>query len=390
MRIAYTPEQERFRDEVRAYYERILTPELRAAFAGYEEEGSGYRDAVRKLGEDGWLTVSWPEEYGGRNLSPIENYIFFEETQKAGVTIPHLTTNSIGPTLMRYGTEEQKARFLPGIARGEIHFSVGYSEPEAGSDLASLKTRAERVGDHYVINGQKIWTSLIHHADYVWLAVRTDPDAPKHKGISIIIVPTDAPGFSWTPIRTLRGGFTSAGYYQDVRVPVENLVGKENQGWEIITNQLNYERVTICPAGVVQRRLEAVAEWARHTTAPDGRRLIDQEWVQMNLAAVEAKAEVLQLMNWKVAWADESGTISPADASALKVYGTEMYVEAFRLLMEIVGADALLDGEAPGALRDSLEAAMRWSVLMTFGGGTNEVQREIVARAGLSLPRAKD
>ena len=388
MRLAYTPEQEKFRDEVRDYYRQLLTPEMRAAFAGVEaDDGRHYREAIRQLGKDGWLTVSWPPEYGGRGLSPMESYIFFEETQLAGVTIPHLTTNSVGPTLMRYGTQEQRERYLPGIAAGEIHFSIGYSEPGAGTDLASLSMPAVRDGDQWVINGQKMFTSLIHHADYLWLAVRTDPDAPKHEGISIIIVPTDTPGFSWTPIRTLRDGFTSATYYEDVRVPVENLVGDEGQGWQLMTSQLNSERVSIAPAGVLQRRLQEVARWAGGVTASDGRPLIEHEWVQTNLAEVEAKVEVLQLLNWNVAWAAETGEIKPADASAVKVYGTEMYVDAFRLLMEVVGPDALLTDGTTGALHDSLEVAMRWAVLMTFGGGTNEVQREIIARAGLGLPR---
>lgn len=388
MRLAYTPEQERFRREIRDYYEQLLTPEVRAAFAGVEEgDGADYREVVRQLGKDGWLTVSWPTEYGGRGLTPMESYIFFEETQRAGVTIPHLTTNSVGPTLMRFGTEEQRAQFLPGIAAGEIHFSIGYSEPGAGSDLAALRMPAVRDGDEWVINGQKIFTSLVHHADYIWLAVRTDADAPKHKGISIIIVPTDTPGFSWTPIHTLRGGFTSATYYDDVRVPVDNLVGEVNQGWHLITSQLNAERVSIAPAGVLQRRLDEVARWAARTTTGEGARLIDQQWVQLNLAEVAAKVEYLQLINWKVASFAESGEILAADASAVKVYGTEMYVDAFRLLMEVVGPDSLLLEGTAGALHDSLEAAMRWAVLMTFGGGTNEVQREIIARAGLSLPR---
>lgn len=388
MRLAYTPEQEKFRDEIRDYYRQLLTPEMREAFAGVERpDGAPYREAIRQLGKDGWLTVSWPLEFGGRGLSPMESYIFFEETQLAGVTIPHLTTNSVGPTLMRYGTQEQRERYLPGIAAGKIHFSIGYSEPGAGTDLAALKMPAVRDGDEWVINGHKIFTSLIHHADYLWLAVRTDPDAPKHKGISILIVPTNTPGFSWTPIHTLREGFTSATYYENVRVPAANIVGEEGQGWHLMTSQLNAERVSIAPAGVLHRRLEEVARWAGSVTASDGRRLIEHEWVQLNLAEVEAKVEFLQLINWYVAWSAETGEIKPADASAVKVYGTEMYVDAFRLLMEIVGPDALLADGSVGALHDSLEVAMRWAVLMTFGGGTNEVQREIIARTGLALPR---
>lgn len=387
MQISYTDEQEQFRREVRDYYTKVLTPENRLALTRAEVIGSSYREAVRQLGVDGWLTVSWPKEYGGRGLSPIENYIFFEETQRAGVTIPHLTTNSVGPTLMRFGTEEQRERFLPRIARGDIQFSVGYSEPEAGSDLAALQTRARRDGDYYVINGQKSFTSLIHHADYVWLAVRTDLYEKRHRGISIFIVPTDAPGFSWSPIHTLRGGFTSMTYYDDVRVPVEYLVGEENGGWRVITSQLNAERVTISPVGVVQRQLDEVLAWARTTSASDGRRMVDQEWVQMNLATVEAKVEALQLMNWRIAWASDKAEVSPADASAIKVYGSEMYVDAFRLLMEVVGEDSLLEDGSPGSSGFNLEEAMRWSVLMTFGGGTNEIQREIIATKGLGLPR---
>jgi alkylation response protein AidB-like acyl-CoA dehydrogenase len=288
---------------------------------------------------------------------------------------------------MRYGTQAQRERYLPGIAAGEVHFSIGYSEPEAGSDLASLRMPAVLDGDEWVINGQKIFTSLIHHADHVWLAVRTDPDAPPHQGISIIIVPTDTPGFSWTPIRTLRGGFTSATYYDNVRVPAENLVGEVNQGWRLIISQLNHERVSLAPVGVVRRRLKEVIRWAGGVQTADGRTLLEHTWVQRNLAEVAARTEALQLINWHVARTAEAGELSGADASAVKVYGTELYVDAFRLLMEVVGPDSLLLEDTPGALRDSLEAAMRWAVLMTFGGGTNEVQREIIARTGLGLPR---
>ncbi|WP_244928939.1 acyl-CoA dehydrogenase family protein [Nocardioides sp. W7] len=391
MYISYTREQEEFRREIRDYFRRLITPEVRAAFDNYEDaEDPAYREVIRRIGQDGWLTVSWPEQYGGRGLSQVESYIFFEETQHLGVPMPWLTLNTVGPTLMAFGSDDQRTFFLPRIASGEIHFSVGYSEPGAGSDLASLKTRAVRDADEYVINGQKMWTSLIHHADYVWLATRTDPDAPKHSGISIIIVPTDNPGFSWTPIHTLRGGFTSAGYYQDVRVPVSNRVGEENEGWRLMTSQLNAERVAISPVGAVSRKLEAVREWAAGVRTDDGRRLLDEEWVQLNLARVHAKLEFLQLMNWKVAWETDGHEVRPADASAVKVFGTEFYVEAFRLLMEVMESDSLLVNGSPGAeLRESLESAMRWAVLMTFGGGTNEVQREIIARTGLSLPKQR-
>ena len=240
-----------------------------------EVEGAGsdestYTRYIRRMGEDRWLGLGWPKEYGGQARGPIDQMIFVEESHWAGVPLPLLTLNSVGPTLMALGTPEQKQRMLPGILRGEVHFSIGYTEPTAGTDLASLKTRAVRDGDEYVITGEKLYTSAIQYADYVWLAARTDPDAPKHKGLSVFIVPTDAPGFHWTPLRTVAGEFTSSTFYDEVRVPVDNLVGEENQGWKLITNQLNHERVAICPVSGILRSIAEVTAWARET--PSGRR----------------------------------------------------------------------------------------------------------------------
>ena len=224
-----------------------------------------YTRYIRRMGHDGWLGLGWPLEYGGQGRGPIEQMIFVEESHWAGVPLPLLTLNSVGPTLMALGTDEQKQRLLPGILRGEVHFSIGYTEPSAGTDLASLKTRAVRDGDEYVIDGQKIYTSAIQYADYMWLAARTDPDAPKHKGLSVFIVPVDTPGFRWTPLPTIAGDITSSTFYEDVRVPVENLVGAENQGWKLITNQLNHERVAICPASGLLRSLTEVGAGRRST-----------------------------------------------------------------------------------------------------------------------------
>jgi alkylation response protein AidB-like acyl-CoA dehydrogenase len=391
MHIAYTPEQERLRRELRAYFADLMTPGRREALMAGGDYGSGevYKDVVRQMGRDGWLALGWPQEYGGRAGSMLDQLIFTDEAAIAGAPVPFLTINTVGPTIMKFGTENQKRFYLPKIAAGELHFSIGYSEPEAGTDLASLRTRAVRDGDEYVINGQKMWTSLIGYADYVWLACRTDPDAAKHKGLSIIIVPTDAPGFTWTPVRTVSGPTTSATYYSDVRVPVANLVGEENRGWPLITNQLNHERVALTSSAPVRQALAEVREWAQATKLPDGRRVIDQEWVQVHLARVHAKAEFLKLMNWKIAWGVEKG-LSPADASATKVFGTEFATEAYRLLMEVLGAPAYVRAGSPGAvLRGRVERMHRSSLILTFGGGTNEVQRDIVAAVGLGLPVAK-
>ena len=405
MRIAYTPEQERLRQELRAYFAGLMTPEVRAALSGGDEglgDGEAYRLLVRQLGRDGWLALSWPAEHGGRGGTMLDQLIFTDEAAIARVPVPFLTINTVGPTIMRYGTPEQKAFYLPRIAAGELHFSIGYSEPEAGTDLAALRTTAVRDGEEYVIDGQKMWTSLIQYADYVWLACRTDPAAERHRGLSIVIVPTSAEGFSWTPVRTVAGVTTSATYYSGVRVPTSSLVGEENRGWPLITNQLNHERVALTSAAPVMSALADVRDWAASTRLASGERVIDAEWVQLSLARVHAKAEFLKLLNWRVASggagsgggvAGGSGfrppgqALGPADASATKVFGTEFAVEAYRLLMEVLGASAVVRSGSPGeVLAGRIERAHRAALILTFGGGTNEVQRDIIAAAGLGLP----
>jgi alkylation response protein AidB-like acyl-CoA dehydrogenase len=395
MDLGFTPEQEQLRVQLREYFAQLMTPAVRESLTSTEGEygdGTAYRAVVRQLGSDGWLTLGWPKESYGAGRSTLDQLIFLDEAAIAGVPVPFLTINTVGPTIARYGTPEQRERFLPGIAAGELQFSIGYSEPEAGTDLASLRTRAVRDGDDYVINGQKMWTSLmwtslIQYADYVWLACRTDPEALRHKGLSIIIVPTDAPGFSWTPVQTMAGPGTSATYYSDVRVPAANLVYEEHKGWALITNQLNHERVALTSAAPIRLALREVRDWARETELPGGGRVIDQEWVRVHLARVHAKAEYLKLFNWRIA---SEGSPSPAAASATKVYGTELATEAYRLLMEVLGTNALVRRGSRGALlQGRIERMHRSSLILTFGGGTNEVQRDIIAAVGLGLPYAR-
>ncbi|MGV0626220.1 acyl-CoA dehydrogenase [Mycolicibacter minnesotensis] len=390
MQISYTPAQEELRNELRSYFTTLMTPERREALSSTQGEygtGNVYRETVAQMGRDGWLTLSWPKEYGGQARSPMEQLIFTDEAAIAGAPVPFLTINSVAPTIMAFGTEEQKKFFLPKIAAGDLHFAIGYSEPGAGTDLASLRTTAVRDGDDYVINGQKMWTSLIAYADYVWLAARTNPEAKKHRGISMLIVPTTAEGFSWTPVHTMAGPDTSATYYQDVRVPVTALVGEENAGWKLVTNQLNHERVALVSAQPIFVALEEVREWAQNTKDAQGNRIIDSQWVQLNLARVLAKAEVLKLINWELASADKAAP-SPADASAAKVFGTELATEAYRLLMEVLGTAATVRQDSPGALlRGRVERMHRACLILTFGGGTNEVQRDIISMVALGLPR---
>jgi alkylation response protein AidB-like acyl-CoA dehydrogenase len=290
---------------------------------------------------------------------------------------------------MAFGSDEQKQEFLSGIVAGEINFAIGYTEPEAGTDLASLNTRAVRDGDEYVINGNKVFTSGADQADYIWLAVRTDTEAPKHRGISIILVPTSSPGFSSTPIVTVGGTKTTATYYADVRVPVANRVGEENAGWRMITTQLNHERVGLAALGGLAHRLwDDVARWAATAEAGPDQKMIDVPWVQLDLARTFARLEAMRLLNWRMAAAVAAGTLSPGDSSAVKVYGTECAVEVYRVLLGIVGASGYLRAGSPGAvLAGELEKAGRSAQINTFGGGVNEVQREIVASVALGMAR---
>jgi alkylation response protein AidB-like acyl-CoA dehydrogenase len=385
MELAYTPEQLALQREIRAYFAELMTPEVEAEVAQGETGGPACLEAVRQMGRDGWLALGWPEEYGGRGATDVEQFIFFNESWRVSAPIPFLTINTVGRTIMEYGSEEQKRSFLPKIAAGELHFSIGYTEPGAGTDLASLTTRADRDGDEWRINGQKIYTSLASYADYIWLAARTDQDAPKHKGISIFLVPTSDPGFSCSKISTMVNASTYNTFYDDVRVGDDAVVYGVNRGWDLIVNQLNYERVSLGPPGMVELIFEEVLGWAQQTKLPDGRRVVDQEWVQMNLARVHAKLEVVKLLNWKVA---AQGGTNPADSSATKVFATELYTEAYRLLMEVIGPAAYLHRESPGAvLAGRIERAFQGCLILTFGGGVNEVQRDLIALFGAGLPR---
>jgi alkylation response protein AidB-like acyl-CoA dehydrogenase len=341
------------------------------------------------MGADGWLGIGWPTQYGGQGRSEIEQFIFFDESMRSGAPVPMLTTNTVGPTIARHGSEEQKAFFLPRILAGEIHFCIGYSEPGAGTDLAALTTRAERVGDEYVINGQKLWTSLASDADYCWLAVRTDPTAAKHAGLSIIIVDMkNTPGIRIDPLHLMGEHDINAVFFDDARVPAKNIVAGPNKGWKLITGQLNHERVTLCSSGVLERSFEETRAWAQRAELPDGRKVIEQEWVQINLARVYAGLEFLRLINWKVAWTATKGSLSPADASATKVFGTEWYLESFRLLMEILGQRGYLKRGSPEVVFEGmLESLYRGLLILTFGGGTNEIQRDLIGLFGLGLPR---
>ncbi len=240
MFLDLSDEQLALQQELREYFGTLLSAHEREVMMT-ERHGPVYREVIKRMGRDGWLGVGWPTEYGGRGFGQIEQQIFVNEAARADVPLPAVTLQTVGPTLQKHGTQEQKDFFLPRILAGELHFAIGYTEPEAGTDLASLKTRAVLEGDEYVVNGQKTFTTGGHDADYIWLACRTNTEVPKHKGISILVVDTTDPGYSWTPIITCDGAHhVNATYYSQVRVPVSRRVGNENEGWRLVTTQLNH------------------------------------------------------------------------------------------------------------------------------------------------------
>ncbi|NKS63564.1 acyl-CoA dehydrogenase [Rhodococcus hoagii] len=385
MDLRESPEQLALRKELRAYFAALL-PEEKRRKAGEEGVGGQYfREVVKLLGQDGWLGIGWPEEYGGQGRSIEEQFVFFDEVQRAGLPFPFVTVNTVGPTLMKYGTEEQKERFLPGILAGDIVFAIGYTEPEAGTDLASLKTRAVADGEDFVVDGAKIFTSGANTADYVWLAARTDPEAPKHKGISILVVPTDDPGFSWSPINTVGGLMVTATYYSGIRVPQKDVIGDVNGGWQLIAAQLNHERIGLAAIGGRTYGLwHQVLDWAKENGA------IEIPWVQQEFARTHAKLEAMRLLNWKMTAAVAADTLSGADAGATKAYGTETHIDVYRTLLGILGAAGRIRPESPGALlAGQIEQISRQGMVNTFGGGVNEVLRDMVGTMGLGLAREK-
>ncbi len=384
MHLEETPEQEALRAELRAYFAQLLTPEIRHALDTETEGGETFRAVVRQMGKDGWLGIGWPVEYGGQGRPAEDQFIFFTEVQRARAPFPFVTLSTVGPMLIAHGTEEQRKFFLGGILAGEINCAIGYTEPGAGTDLAALRTRAVLDGDEWVINGNKIYTSGADQADYVWLAARTDTEAPKHKGITIFLVPTTSKGFSCTPIVTVGGVSTTASYYDDVRVPRDAVVGELNGGWRLITGQLNHERVGLAAVSALAFRLwDETAAWVQEQG------LQDVAWIQEDLASTFALLEAQKLLTWRMAAAVGDNTLGPADSSSVKVFGTESTIQIYRKLLGIVGAGGYLSAGSPGAvLQGDLERAGRQAQINTFGGGVNEVMREILATAGLGMKRS--
>jgi alkylation response protein AidB-like acyl-CoA dehydrogenase len=383
MDLQETAEQTALRKELSAYVATLMSEEERRQLAIEQVGGPRFRQFIKRLGEDRWLGVGWPVEYGGQGRPIQDQYVFFDELMRTGLPFPFVTINTVGPTLMAAGTPEQKAKYLSGMLSGDVVFAIGYTEPEAGTDLASLRTRAAPDGNDWIINGAKVFTTGANTADYVWLACRTDPAAPKHRGVSIFIVPTSSPGFLWTPINLVGGNITTATSYHDVRIPADNLVGELNGGWQLITTQLNHERIGLAANGGRMIALwEQVLAWTRRTG------VIDLAWVQQDMARAAALLEAMRLINWKMTWAVARDGLKGAQAAAAKVFGTETHVEVQLILLAVLGAAGRVrSGTEAHGLAGEVEHTSRQGIVNTFGGGVNEVLRDMVATAGLGMPR---
>ena len=390
MQLDESPAISALRMELRAYFADVMDPETTTALDEPASAAAAIRAVVRRMGKDGWLGIGWPREFGGQGRGALEQLVFYEEVQRAGAPYPLVTLNTVGPTLMAHGSLEQQAQYLPGILAGEIHFAIGYTEPSAGTDLASLRTRAVRTEEHYLVSGNKVFTSGGDLADFIWLACRTDPGASPHRGISILIVDTTSPGFSWTPINTVGSQMTTATYYDEVEVPAANLVGQENHGWQLITAQLNHERVTLGAGSAAAHAMyDATARWAAATPGDGGRTVLEQPWVQSELATVYARLSALRLLNHRMAAAMESGgQPGPAESSTVKVLTSESAIAIYQTLLGVLGSTGHLVGASEGALIGGrLERLARHAQINTFGGGVNEIQRELIAVSALGMPR---
>ena len=389
MRYDFTPEQLAWREEVRAFITRSMTPALREEMRRVtnEDVGPEARRFQAKLRETGYWGIDWPKEYGGLEKSAIETFLFIEEMDLAGAPYLSLTYTSVGPTILRVGSDEQKREWLPRITAGELEFALGYSEPDAGSDLANLKTRCELDGDEWVINGQKMWNTGAHTATHEWMGVRTDPNAKKHLGISIVIVPMDAPGITVQPIWTWGGLRTNAVFFDNVRIPKRNLIGESGMGFYYAAMALNFERVRIGSPGMLQRIFRELVHVAR-TYRRRGQAIAEDPVVRTKLARLAVDIDVARLLAIQNAWAIDQGGVPIMEASMAKIAVSELTARFADVGMEVLGLAGQLDRDAPEApLAGRLQWLYQISPMLRFGGGANEIQRIIIAQRGLELPR---
>lgn len=394
MEFRFTREQEAFRQEIRAFVRRVLPPDWQGVDpdAEFEEEWWPLvRRVTRALAERGWLTLHWPREYGGQGRPLMDQVILKEEMAYWRVPIrdAFIGTELVGPCLMLFGTEEQRREFLPGIARGDLVFAQGFSEPESGSDLASLRTRAVEDGDEFVITGSKIWTSGAHRSTHIFLLARTDPRAPKHKGLTMFLVPMDSPGIAVTPIPNLLGvHYFNQVFLDGVRVPKRYVLGEVNRGWYVAATALDFERSGVDRFASNRRALEDLARLAREVRR-DGEPLARNPLVRHRLADLYIANRAGTLIAYRVAWLQSQGQVPNKEASMSKLFGSELAQRIYALGVEMLGPYGLLDKGSRRALRNG-RLAWEWanSFSLTIRAGTSEIQRNIIAQRGLGLPRS--
>ncbi len=387
MRTRYSKEQIELRNELRAYFQKLMTPDVVRRVIG-REGGPEFRALIEQLGSDGILTLGWPEKFGGRNYTATEQLILFEEAWSAHAPFPLVTINTIGPAIMKFGTEEQQQFFLPRIASGQCIFAVGYTEPASGTDLGSLSTPAVRERDEFVINGTKVYTSSGQDCDYIWLAARTSEGARRpSEGITMFIVDAQDPGYSFAPIHTVADIETSVTYYENVRVPLDRVIGKVDGGWKLITSQLNHERVALAAMTVIgkkqfERVVAALASQSREGSGP-----LADPLVRAKIGALHCRLEALEILNLRMASQIEQGRLDVALASGAKVKNVLSLIEILRECLELVGEDSLVKFGGPKAIFDGdLERDYRNGQISTVGGGVLEVMRCMVANFGLGMP----
>jgi len=385
------PKVEAFRREVRDWLAKNWPEEKRAAHRALPFKDRGQdREFSRLMGRDGWIGVGWPKEYGGQGRSPSEQVAFIEEMARADAPLnAHSTGESIvAQALMLHGTPEQKAEWLTAIRNGERNFSLGYSEPEAGSDLAGLRTRAVRDGDDYVINGQKLWSTGGDKAEYVWLAVRTSAEAKKHAGISVLMASLRSPGVSIRPSMALYGKTFSAVFYDNVRVPAKCMVGPENGGWKVITDALAAERVMIGGSRMagLERAFDRLTSYIR-TAKVNGKALRDDPLVRDRIGQIAADIEVARQFQIRNTRMVERGRVPIYEAAVGKVFAGELQERIGQAALDILGSGGLLGEGSASAPVGEMEQLLRHSIMGMIGGGTSEIQRNLIAIRGLNLPR---
>ena len=380
-----------FRKEVRAWLAAHWTAEKRAEHLRKPFKQHGWDVEFSKLlGRDGWIGIGWPKEFGGQGRSASEQIAFITEMANADAPCQaHSTGESIvAQALFLHGTQAQRDEWLPAIRHGERTFGLGYSEPEAGSDLAALRTRAVRDGDHWVVNGQKLWSTGADKAEFIWLAVRTDPEAKKHAGISVLMVDLRSPGVTIRPSMALYGKTFSTQFYDDVRVPAQNMVGEVNNGWKVITDALAAERVMISGARMagIERAFDRFTEYLK-TAVVGGKALKDDPVIRDRIGALAADIEVARQFGMRNTRLLEQGKVPIHEAAMAKVFASELQERLGQAALDILGAGGLLSEDADSAPLGEMEQVLRHSIMGMIGGGTNEIQRNVIAQRGLDLPR---